>query len=221
MGASDDSEFDHPILQALYTESEEESLRLLRVAIEDGIPATDAEDQWLVAAAMHGRCSFVEELLRAGATMATEWVGQSTNPDGGKSPDPADLHGETALHVAAEMGRVDLVKVLVAADGKGFLDKFNISLAWTPLIIVALNGNIELAKVLLQAGADVNACDEAQIGDTAPAEAIYEGDVEMVKLLLARGADPLIPGWMQMTPLDLARDENNSEILKLVEARLQ
>jgi ankyrin repeat protein len=81
--------------------------------------------------------------------------------------------------------------------------------------------NLEVARLLIDAGADVNANDEDRIGDTALKEAVYKGEVEMVKLLLEANADPTIEGWMRITPLLEAQtveneSEDSNEILKLL-----
>ncbi len=57
----------------------------------------------------------------------------------------------------------------------------------TPLHIVAVWGDVESAKVLLDAGADIDVLGE---DDHTPLhEAIGQGHIEMVRLLISRGAD--------------------------------
>jgi ankyrin repeat protein len=57
----------------------------------------------------------------------------------------------------------------------------------TPLHIVAIWGDVEAAKVLLDAGADIDALGEED--HTPLHEAIHLGHIEMVRLLVGRGAD--------------------------------
>ena len=57
----------------------------------------------------------------------------------------------------------------------------------TPLHIVAMWGDAESAKTLLNGGAEIEV--PAENGYTALHEAIEQGHFEVVKLLVARGAD--------------------------------
>ena len=70
-------------------------------------------------------------------------------------------------------------------------------LGWknTPLLLVALNYNrTEMAKLLLEHGANPNVTDK--YGNTALWHAVPLGDASLVRLLLAKGADPsvVMPG---------------------------
>jgi uncharacterized protein len=58
----------------------------------------------------------------------------------------------------------------------------------TPLLFAALNGDVESARQLLDAGADVN--ETAAAGTTALVMSAHRGSVPLVTLLLERGADP-------------------------------
>jgi ankyrin repeat protein len=90
------------------------------------------------------------------------------------------------------------------------INNFDI-IAYTPLMLAAQRNRLDLARLLIEAGADVNANNEAEIGDTALKKAVENGSAEIVELLLNAGADPLIPGWMGMTPLDKARQRKRPE----------
>jgi len=57
---------------------------------------------------------------------------------------------------------------------------------------------------MLEAGANVNAHDERWIGNTPRSDCIAECTFEMDKLLIDAGADPSVPGWMQMTAIHCA-----------------
>jgi hypothetical protein len=56
----------------------------------------------------------------------------------------------------------------------------------TPLQLAVLKGRLDIAKLLLDRGADVNV---RRKGTSALSQAAIAGDVEIVRLLLARGAD--------------------------------
>jgi hypothetical protein len=57
----------------------------------------------------------------------------------------------------------------------------------TPLYIVAIWGDVEAARILLDAGAEIDVPAEEDF--TALHEAINQGHFEVVKLLVSRGAD--------------------------------
>jgi RNA polymerase sigma factor (sigma-70 family) len=79
------------------------------------------------------------------------------------------------------------------------------------------DGNVPVARLLLEAGADINAI-ELEQGGTPLAGAVREEKAEMVRFLLERGADALAPvdsEWA--TPLYWARKKGNEEIIGLLE----
>jgi ankyrin repeat protein len=69
----------------------------------------------------------------------------------------------------------------------------------TPLMIA--RSNLDIVEILLNAGADVNATDND--GDTACHRAALMEDVDLVSLLIARGANLALKGWNARTPLDV------------------
>ena len=112
------------------------------------------------------------------------------------------------LHFAASDGDLETVKRLLqhGADPNAFDD-----LGWTPLIHAAKRGHLDVVKCLLAAGAKVDARDEARAGNTALAEVVAECSLEMAKTLIDAGADPRIPGWMQLTALDRAKKRQRGD----------
>lgn len=138
---------------------------------------------WAVGSGLgaEGSLRLVRALIAAGMTVAEEH--------------PSD--GLTSLHRAAEEGFVQVIEALLGAGGKSALGSFDY-INRTPLICAVQKGHLEAARVLIDAGSDVNAHDEARAGDPALRRAIDEQNVEMVELLLRSGADPTVPGWMQV-----------------------
>src|SRR5204862_1223213 len=93
------------------------------------------------------------------------------------------MHKETILHFLAIEGYVDAVRFLAAAgaaiaDVNEFGD--------TPLIDVAFLGHAEIAKLLLDHGANPNA--PSKTHDNPLGAAVWSGSLELVELLLAAGA---------------------------------
>lgn len=88
----------------------------------------------------------------------------------------------------------------------------------TPLHIVAIWGDVEAAKVLLDAGADIDALGEED--HTPLHEAIHQGHIEMVRLLVSRGAD-LRKRCSFGNAADLAALAENAELKSVIQAGLQ
>lgn len=104
---------------------------------------------------------------------------------------------DSAIHLAAQQGLALAVKALLA-EGK-FVDSVG-DFGRTPLHLAAEAGHLEVLRLLLDAGADVNARDtripksrprdviDNLVGRTALIYASERGHLDVVKLLLARGA---------------------------------
>lgn len=150
----------------------------------------DADGQTaLYWSTFRGDDDLVRRLIKHGASVGEE--------------QPED--GYFSLHCAAEDGYLSIAQQLLEAGGRGVLDTFDY-INCTPLMCAVVNNHYEIAQLLIKAGSNVNAFDEPQIGNTALRDIGDSGSTKMIKLLLEAGADPNIPGWMQITALDLARE---------------
>lgn len=113
------------------------------------------------------------------------------------------------LHFAAQHGNEDLIKQLLKEGCP--VNNFD-ELGNTPLHYAAQEGHIAVIKLLLEAGADViNAHDESTISDTPLGAIAGNCDFEVAKLLIDAGANPTIPGWMQLTALYRAQMRKKPE----------
>ena len=194
MSAKSDSGWDEFLREAVA----EGDVALMREALVQGadpnIVVYDHDDSTpLFWAAFGGRIDAVKLLLEAGATVASECGAE-----------------ETSLHTAVENNDLSIVEILLNADGKVALNWFDY-ISRTPLMIAVEKDNLEIARRLIAAGADVNAHHEERIGNTALHEAVARGSLDMVQLLVRAGGDPTILGWMQITPLDKARQRKRPE----------
>jgi len=162
----------------------------VRLDLEDRVE-TIYEYTPLMLASQNGSTETVKLLLENGAKVNVE-----------------TRNGTTALHVASQNGHTEIVKLLFEAGAKVnvaiknisimvFVSTFRIydkeiidqqELGWesTPLILALRNGHLEAVKLLIDAGAKVNA--KTSYGFTSLILASEKGYTEIVKLLLDAGA---------------------------------
>eukprot|EP00439_Symbiodinium_sp_Y106_P061520 s2440_g9.t1 len=156
---------------------------LLQLPMDPDTDAPPNEDgtTTLMCASQCGQVEIAQLLLEAGA-----------------SPDKRDNFGETALMIAAQSGHSQVMQLLLDAGAQKDLRNDH---GQTALIMAAncdrntaRDGNVSAVRLLLQAGADVDACDYvADRGcfcgrSTALIYAATNGHAEIVRLLLEAGA---------------------------------
>ncbi|MBI3470112.1 MAG: ankyrin repeat domain-containing protein [Candidatus Solibacter usitatus] len=148
----------------------------------------------LYLAAMEGRLESVRLLLAAGAR-----------------PNDAALTGVTPLMQAAQSGCAECVRLLIerGADAKAVTRKNG-----SALERAAYRGHLETVKLLLAKGAPVNLMDAD--GYTPLKFAAYSelAGPEVVRLLLASGADPKAGG--EETALHLAMQKGETEVTRIL-----
>ena len=193
--------------------------RLLKAGADPNAALTPAGDTALMMAARTGTTGAIRVLAEAGANVnAKESWG-----------------GTTALHWAVSEGHADAAKALIAAgadvnarsnyvapaNGRGFEGRtplpssaeaktVEFASGWlTPLMIAAREGDVELARVLVAAGGDVNA--SAGDGKTALAMAIFNGNYDLGSYLVEQKADVNKADAQRFTPLFWAIDRRNME----------
>ena len=90
---------------------------------------------------------------------------------------------------ACTLGNLELVRYLITCLDAKFDFKSN---QGTPFSKAVLSGSIMLVEYLLGLGVDVNQTDMSGISPLYVA--VYTGNIQMVKLLLEKNADPWIKG---------------------------
>jgi ankyrin repeat protein len=115
----------------------------------------------------------------------------------------------TPLHLAV-LHNPDMVAPLLQAKADPKLGMSGLQL--TPLHEAANQGNTEIAKLLIDAGADIKASD---LAGRTPLH--YAASAEMVERLVSLGADPNAKDTSGLTPLDALARSNS----KVMEALMQ
>lgn len=154
----------------------------------------------LYCAATYGNVKIAELLLELGANVNSVTV-----------------HGQTPLLIACQMGHPQLVNLLIS-EGVCTTEK-----EVTPLDAAAMiddfiddyrRTNTEVAKLLVENGANVNA--KMHTGGTRIFWAAFYGDIEIVTLLLSKGAETNHITIYGTTLLHYAVNGSSLEIVKLV-----
>jgi ankyrin repeat protein len=120
------------------------------------------------------------------------------------------LTGCMSIHTAAREGNLKEVKRQLAWGVN--VNKSNFFTRDTPLIEAAANGYLDVVKLLIKNGADVNLKGEAWYGPLHAAAA--KGHIEVVKILLENGADVNI--FHQNKPLHNAAMNGHVEVARIL-----
>ena len=193
--------------------------RLIKSGADPNAPLTPGGDTALMLAARTGEADAIRLLIesRADVNAKEHWGGTTALMWA-----VAEGHGGAArLLIAAGADVNARSHYVAAANGRGFegrtpaasrteekVEEF--ASGWlTPLMFAARDGSVELTRILVDAGADVNAV--AGDGKTALALAIFNGGYDVASLLVDRKTDVNKADAQRFTPLFWAVDRRNME----------
>ena len=123
----------------------------------------------------------------------------------GADPNVTVDHGYTCLLTAIEFDADESTRIVAELIRAGANIHTTGAHGWTPLHMAAARGHVEKARLLIDAGADVNHRKEIDALETPLMEAAYTGQPSTVRLLLANGADPSMRDAVSnRTPLEIS-----------------
>jgi hypothetical protein len=188
------------LLQAIDDEDSNAVQTLLRNGADpDGnVRAPDAKP--LILAAHRGLTKMVALLLEYKA-----------------SPNIKNTIGISALQLASEHDQLDTARILLSGGADTEMAGAD---GMKPLHGAVFDGNLEMADLLLKAGADINSQEE-QRGRTPLMLAASRSFVKIVHMLLERDADLHVHDHDEKTALDWARATNSFQSFEVIEKALQ
>ncbi|MDE0200553.1 MAG: ankyrin repeat domain-containing protein [Caldilineaceae bacterium] len=192
--------------EALFTAIEKGDVETVRLLVEAGADVNAAEgfggNTPLHEAVEEGNAEIVQILVDAGADIEAE-----------------GFMDQTPLSLAAEEGASEIMQILLGQGADNGTqegeDKQAPAIGSEALFTAIEKGDVEMVRILVEAGADINAADGFG-GNTPLHEAVEQGDAEIVRILVAAGADVHAEGYFDRTPLTLAAEEGATEILQIL-----
>ena len=183
----------------LWTACENGSAQMTRILLEVGADPNAAllSGETLVMTAAHsGSAAVIEQLLAAGADVnaaeqgrgqtALMWAVAQRHPDVVE----ALLAHQPDVHARSDV-RTEVVKTSPEPWNPDYIIDL-LQGGYTPLLFAARVGDLDSARLLVAAGADVN--DTAPYGTSATVVAAHSGHGELAAFLLEQGADPNAAG---------------------------
>lgn len=170
-------------------------LEVVKMLLSNGAGSIADAKGWtpLMLAANLGHFDMVQLLLERGAEITTS------------------ENGQTPLSVATLRGHLDIVKLLL--DKGAHIDAHKGSKQCTPIFLAVTNGHSSTVELLLERGAH----HDLDVGGWTPLHAAsQQGSVEVVRLLLQKGADlrtTVETGWQ---PLHFASAQGHHDVVELL-----
>ena len=187
-------------------------------------------DKALLNAIAEGRTEHVDILLKAGANVnarETEHgmtalifacykgfskIAQKLIEAGAEVNSMDQWGGGTALIFASYSCDEDTMKMLINYGAEVSQGNYD---SWTPLMVAAEKGYANRARILIDAGADVNTiCRDAR--RTALREACRRGSIDIARMLVEAGANVNVEDKDGWTPLMHACDNGCNDIVKVL-----
>ncbi|CAG2198678.1 unnamed protein product [Mytilus edulis] len=129
-----------------------------------------------------------------------------------KELNATDKAGMTALHFAVSCQNITAVKILMTYGGLASVH-IQDALGFTPLFLATGRyPSVEISKHLIEQGkADINL--KTLTGATPLHGAALQGNIDCIRLLLVKHADPRVEDEDGTTPMELAKDDASRTLL--------
>jgi len=193
--------------------------KLIKAGADPNAPLSGTGDTALMLAARTGKAAALNVLLESGANVNAKeswggttplmWAVSERHPDAVKVliDRGADVHARSNF-VAAANGRGFEGRTPSVAETKQKVEEF--ASGWlTPLMFAAREGDAASARLLVAAGADVNAV--AGDGKDALGLAVFNGNYDVASFLVDSRSNLNHPDAQGFTPLFWAVDRRNME----------
>lgn len=176
----------------------------------------------LVDAAKAGDLGKVRALLDSNFLLASQRL------PGGESPLMAALyrgHHDVVEAIIDAGGEIDVFAAAATGRSEDLRRELNEKTVnayaydgWTPLHLAAFFGHEHVARLLLDAGAAVQAVSRNSLANTPLHAATAGKHASVALLLLDRGADALLPDAGGYTPLEIARQNELTAVVEAISA---
>ncbi|OQR89925.1 hypothetical protein ACHHYP_05941 [Achlya hypogyna] len=194
------------LLQAVTDGNFERVSKLLAKGVDPNVSNEETGESLLFLAVSKGFEGMVGQLVAAGADV-----------------DKPDLHGRTAIHVAASKGYSNLAQMLLRGDynkqdevtyGDGALVVTVAQTGRSPIFMAALNGHKTIVELLVLVHADLNSADNE--GNTPIHAAVASGHRNIVEMLVTAEANFSLANALGRKPIDIATDKQHYAIASLL-----
>uniref|UniRef100_A0A7N0VHR1 STI1/HOP DP domain-containing protein n=1 Tax=Kalanchoe fedtschenkoi TaxID=63787 RepID=A0A7N0VHR1_KALFE len=208
-----------PILESLSDPAQKDQLeeRMARMKEDPSLKPILEEIETGGPAAMMRYWNDKDVLQKLGEAMGIGVVGDAATSaflSGPEEGEEVENEDESIVHQTASVGDVEGLKNELAAGGDKDEED---SEGRTPLHFACGYGEVKCAQILLEAGAKVDALDKNKNKNTALHYAAGYGRKECVALLLENGAAVTLQNLDGKTPIDVAKLNNQHDVLKLLE----
>src|SRR5258707_4405954 len=120
---------------------------------------------------------------------------------------------QTSLHFAASWGLYSTVEWLIIELSENVRSQRSTDNA-TPLHLASQSGNVDIARMLIERGADPTV--QSRDGETALHLALREGNVDTARMLIERGVDPTVQNKDEETALHLASQWGSVDLARML-----
>ncbi|XP_010739701.1 B-cell lymphoma 3 protein homolog [Larimichthys crocea] len=133
----------------------------------------------------------------------------------GADPAALDRNGQTAVHLCCEYDQRNCLSVLLSCASSSTCLEIRNYEGLSPLHLAVLRGHEHLARMLLDAGADINAMD-IKSGQSPLMHAVESNNADMVHFLIERSCDVNSQSYSGNTALHSACGRGQADTVRLL-----